>query len=174
MGADRWFDYNRPVSNADRRSRLRCRRASAAGFTLIELLVVILIIGILAAIAVPQYFKIVEKGRVTEAMSTLDSIRSAQERYLSTSGGFYCTSALPTQASPGACTGFDIVVPSLTHYLLGAPSAGTNSPSWQVTITRNSPPPLYYGAYTITYDVEPGVPPSVSCSDTQCGTDLLP
>ncbi len=116
----------------------------------------------------------VEKGRVTEAMSTLDSIRSAQERYLSTSGGFYCLSALPTQASPGSCTGFDIVVPTLTHFTIGTPSAGTNSPSWQVTITRNSPPPLYYGSYVISYDVEPGLPPSVSCSDTQCGTDLLP
>ncbi|MFA6582767.1 MAG: prepilin-type N-terminal cleavage/methylation domain-containing protein, partial [Elusimicrobiaceae bacterium] len=49
------------------------------GFTLIELLVVVLIIGILASIAVPQYMKAVEKSRVGEATSALASIRTSVE-----------------------------------------------------------------------------------------------
>lgn len=56
---------------------------SQRGFTLIELLVVVLIIGILASIALPQYERAVEKSRVTEAKTTIKSIATAlKARYL--------------------------------------------------------------------------------------------
>ena len=50
-------------------------------FTLIELLAVVLIIGILSAIALPQYQRAVTKARVTEAIVTLKAITDAQEVY---------------------------------------------------------------------------------------------
>ena len=55
------------------------------GFTLIEILAVVLIIGVLSAIAVPQYRRSLERSRVVEAMDMLPAIYDAQQRFFTES-----------------------------------------------------------------------------------------
>ena len=66
----------------DLHKSLRC------GFTLIELLVVVLIIGILAAVAVPQYQKAVERSKATQALTLLKSTVQAATSFRLASGDF--------------------------------------------------------------------------------------
>ncbi len=86
------------------------------GFTLIELLVVVLIIGILAAMAMPQYFKAVERSRMTEADQLLSSIAQAQQRkYLQVNQ--YATDFGVLDVAPQGATGS-------TFYTKGDPVNG--------------------------------------------------
>jgi type IV pilus assembly protein PilE len=58
------------------------------GFTLIELLVVILIVGVLAAVAVPVYTKYITRARRADAKTVLEQVRAAQEMWRAERGTY--------------------------------------------------------------------------------------
>ncbi len=64
------------------------------GFTLLELLMVVIIIGILASLAVPQYFLAMERARASSPFSFLGSLRSAEIRFRATHEDYRYTSNL--------------------------------------------------------------------------------
>ena len=59
-------------------------------FTLLELIVVISIVGVLASLALPRFFRMIEYSRSTEALISLSSIRQGVERCYLMNGGDYC------------------------------------------------------------------------------------
>ena len=83
---------------------LRMTSFFRCGFTLIELLVVVLIIGILAAVALPQYQFAVEKSHVTEALVNLKKMANAWELYYLSNGKY-----------PSSVNDIDITLPTLSR-----------------------------------------------------------
>ena len=59
-----------------------------SGFTLIELMIVVAIIGILAAIAIPQYQNYVARAQMSEALSLASGGKVALAEYFNTKGEF--------------------------------------------------------------------------------------
>jgi type IV pilus assembly protein PilA len=75
----------------------------AKGFTLIELLVVVAIIGILAAIAIPQFSAYREKGYDSAAKSDMRNIATAEEAYFVDSQQYLSTDC-NSETAPTVCT----------------------------------------------------------------------
>ena len=66
------------------------------GFTLIELMIVVAIIGILAAIAIPNFLRFQLKAKSSEGKTNLAAIRTAEESYYSEFGLYVSADASPT------------------------------------------------------------------------------
>jgi type IV pilus assembly protein PilA len=113
--------------------KLRARAQSEQGFTLVELLVVMLIIGLLAAIAIPAFFNQRNKANDASAKEAVRTMQTAMETYSTDNGGNYSGATL------AKLNAIETTIP-------GTPCSGTAGPcAKQVTVTGTNK------GYTVSY-----------------------
>ena len=127
--------------------KLRQRMASEeSGFTLVELLVVMLIIGLLAAIAIPAFFNQRDKAYDANAKEQARTAETAMETYATDNGGVY-TSVSPTVLA-GIENSLSATSSTTRPYVSDAAAAGTGDKGWTLTLTS----PKTGNTFTISRD----------------------
>ena len=121
------------------------RRLSRTGFTLVDLTVITVLIGIMAAFALPRFRAAVERSKAAEAFNYLACVQAAQERYHSRQGAY--TDDL---------SDLDIKLTTPKYFKIGSIGAGDSGSledSWTLSLTRFGAS-AGYGEYTVTFNEE--------------------
>ena len=98
------------------------------GFTLIEMLITMVVIAILAAIAVPSYVDYVRRGKIPEATSNLQAMKTKMEQY------YQDNRAYPNACVTGAPAAGQIQIPTLQYFTLACTNIGT-APNQTFTVS---------------------------------------
>ncbi|RBA25292.1 type IV pilus assembly protein PilA [Herminiimonas fonticola] len=150
-------------------------KKAQAGFTLIELMIVVAIIGILAAVAIPQYQDYIIRAKLSKAIVALDPVKTALAEFAQNNAGSFAT--LPAGVSGTAGAGWTSLgftnpadgsasFPTVTPEATGiAVAAGTGV----VTLTVGGTGNTVYDGQTVT--ITPAVGTSaISWSTTACSS----
>lgn len=148
---------------------LQILRSQPKGFTLIELLVVIIILGVLAAIALPAYLNQIQKGKQSEAKAYISTLNKGQKAYFTIKSAY-----------GGSIDVLGVGVPvSTSHYTYGISTNSSSNISDNYGIATATPTNHTLRAYTsMVQAVQVPVTMDVSQMDVICemnspGTTLV-
>lgn len=108
-------------------------RKRRSGFTLLELLVVVIIIGILATVAVPQFIGFVDRSRESEAVNVITTLLTAELLYNQEQGSFTTDNTKLAVSIPSLRTWSTPVLDTSA-----APPAGSNIEGTYIQVSLNS------------------------------------
>lgn len=129
------------------------------GFTLIELITVVIIIAIMAALALPQYTRFIERGQASTAKNALDMIRKAEATYFALNSQYVaCT------ATSGSGCNLAIEVPEVARVF-----SYTVGQDWQYRTDSATP----FNNFTATAARMKGVYTTSSITVTDAGVTTI-
>ncbi len=140
--------------------KLRERSQGEGGFTLVELLVVMLILGLLAAIAIPSFFNQREKAKDADAKAAARTAQTAIETYATGNQGSY------VGATAGAATDdLNVIEPTLNDSDVAVSGLAANE--YTVTVTSD-------GTAANEFSISRNADGTTDLSCTTGGTDGCP
>lgn len=110
------------------------------GFTLIELMIVIVIIGILAAIAIPQFSQYVAKSKLTDGQSALADYHTRLEQFYQDNRNYGTAGSICGDANNnGSLTDAgDVALPTSRYFTFACTVSGTSNQAYTATATSNA------------------------------------
>lgn len=137
----------------------QARRKAQKGFTLIELMIVVAIIGILAAVAIPQYQDYTKKAKVGNALTSVDSLKTAVALCAQEAGGVLTGCTTGSNGINAFTTTKEVSAASVTDGIITATlgtGIGTNLDGKTLTFTPTTAAGSTNLTWAVTTNIDAG------------------